>query len=276
MPKYFQMRYTNNVGKSIDFGYNNFYVNESDIYDYAWEYETNRQNIAFSHEIIDKSIPVTIIGKDKSKLANKLFETIDKDVREGIPGKLTVGKTSINGYFYGQEASNYSNRKIIRVNLKFVSTSKWFREEVHNFRKSIDTEYLDFDYDFEYDYKPTVDYSHITNHDYTASDFRLLIYGPQYPRVVLYPTLTVAGHEYTVNTQINSGEILEIDSMKKTITHIAVNGEKTNEFYLRNKQSYIFEKIPSGTSEVSYEDSTGELFDFDLILKMERSIPEWI
>lgn len=267
MPNYIKMQFKNHDNQSIWFGDDQYYINENDVFDYSWDYEVNKNDITFSHEVIEKTIPCTIVGEDRVKYANDLFDIIDKDVREGIPGRLIVGEYWIEGFFYGQEASKYSSGKVIRVNLSFVSTSTWIREELHNFRKEQPvSEFLEYDYNFEYDYTPEIDYSHITNHDYTASDFVFTIYG-----ACENPTITIAGHPYTVYIALAAGETVEINSLNKTITKKAADGSLINVFYARDKDNYIFEPIPSGTSGVEYED-----IDFDLLLLQKRSVPRWI
>lgn len=267
MSNFLRMDFKNHSGEIIRFGLNNYYINESDVHDYEWDYEISRNSIDFSEEVIKKTIPVTIIGEKRHEYANKLFEVIDKDVREGIAGQLIVGEYRIDGYFYGQEASKYSNGKIIRINLVFISTSRWVKEELHNFRKELpETDFLDFDYDHDYDYKPEIDYSHIRNSDYVASDFDLKIYGP-----CTDPEITIGGHLYAVeNIEVGEGEYVEINSLDKTITLVSAT-EVENVFFARNKDSYIFEKIPAGTSEVDYNE-----LDFDLILYLKRGAPKWI
>lgn len=430
MPKFLKMQYTNNVGETIAFGEGNYFINESDIHDYTWDYQVDKNDITFTKELKTKSIPCTVIGENRKELANHLFEVIDKDVRENIPGTLYVGEYRIDGYFYGEEASKYANDKIIRIQLKFISTSEWVKVEHHSFRRTgqwkekvsknllitdlnrikslnndgewdgdvytyqgytytfpknahgdiigvlvnggggsssgqiniLDTDeayeqltdgdyivsggvdynnsfvfsvnqnavtseggqepitissatdtsawiavaglcqdvlfqpmvrsatvtdgtfepyyepymiwvenvgdYLDFDYDFNYDYKPEIDNHHITNHDYTASDFVMKIYG-----YVQNPYVIIAGHLYQVNINVNTGAYLEIDSMKKTITTVEADGGKSNVFYARDKDSYIFEKIPSGTSEILYPDD--EDFYMDIAIYMKRGAPKW-
>jgi len=266
MSRYMRMQFRNHDGQSIWFGDGQYYINESDVYDYKWDYEVSKNDVTFTHETIDKTIPCTVVGENRVELANELYNIIDKDVREGIPGRLIIGDYWIEGYFYGHNASKYSSGKIIRLDLSFVSTSTWVREELHNFRKEPPTsDYLEYDYDYEYDYTPEVDYSHITNHDYTSSDFVMTIFG-----ACTNPTITIAGYPYTVNVELGVGDSVEINSLNKTITLRKSNGELVNVFYARDKDHYIFQPIPSGTSEVEYED-----IDFDLLLLQKRSVPKW-
>ena len=81
----------------------------------------------------------------------------------------------------------------------------------------------------------------------------------------------IAGHAYTVNCDAETGEYITIDSVAKTITKTAKDGTITNIFNLRGRESYIFEKIPTGEISVSWDGD----FDIDIILLEERSEPKW-
>ena len=100
------------------------------------------------------------------------------------------------------------------------------------------------------------------------ANFRLIIYG-----YASNPTLHIGGHEYSVNVEVDDGEYLTIDSVAKTIFLTRNNGEKVNCFNLRNKDSYIFEKIPAGDNAIT---SPNDQIYFDITLLDERSEPKWI
>jgi carbamate kinase len=72
---------------------------------------------------------------------------------------------------------------------------------------------------------------------------------------------------------IASNEHVTIDSTTKTVILTKGNGEQVNLFNLRNKESYIFEKIPSGMSIVS---ASNDQIRFEITLLEERSEPKWI
>ena len=59
--------------------------------------------------------------------------------------------------------------------------------------------------------------------------------------------------------------------IRRTIVKTLADGSKVNCFNKRNRASYIFEKMPVGTSKVSA--SSG--FKFDVVLLEERGEPKW-
>ena len=77
---------------------------------------------------------------------------------------------------------------------------------------------------------------------------------------------------YQVDCEVGEGEYLTVDSTTKKIFVTKNDGTIVNCFNSRNKNSYIFEKIPSGNNAVTW---SGE-YGFDVILMEERSEPKWI
>jgi hypothetical protein len=126
---------------------------------------------------------------------------------------------------------------------------------------------LDYPFDYAFDYFPDVGVKTLINQHFIDSNFRMVIYG-----ACSNPAVYVAGHLYQVNSEVEAGEYLTIDSVTKKIYLTAKDGTTTNQFKLRNKESYIFKKIPSGNSMVSW---SGD-FGVDIILLEERSEPKWI
>ena len=125
---------------------------------------------------------------------------------------------------------------------------------------------LDYPYDYAFDYLSNIANTELNNTDFVPSNFKMLIYG-----VCVDPSITVGGHTYQVNCTVGESEYLTIDSTTKKVYLTANDGTIINQFNNRNKSSYIFEKIPVGTSAVTW---VGD-FGFDIILMEERSEPKW-
>jgi len=85
------------------------------------------------------------------------------------------------------------------------------------------------------------------------------------------PGITVAGHLYEVAASVAANEYLTIDSVNKTVVLTHTDGTTENCFNLRNRDSYIFEKMPVGLSEIAVNGD----FKFDIVLLEERSEPKW-
>lgn len=106
----------------------------------------------------------------------------------------------------------------------------------------------------------------LSNTGIVEMPFRLIIYGP-----CVNPVIYISNHAYQVNCSVESGEHLIIDSSEKTIQLVSNHGIISNKFAQRNKESYIFQKIPAGSNNITWDGS----FGFDITLFEERSEPRW-
>lgn len=268
-----QMQYKNHINEVVAFG-EKIFVNENDLRDFAWSVTKKNDKIsAFTKGVVKKTIPLVIACKDEAEgiqIRNIMFEVMEKDVLAKKHGKIIIGNYYLRCFVTGSKKSGYSYSKgYLQLKLTVQTDSpEWIRESTAVFNTNAEnaSEYLDFPFDFPFDFMNELAQSNINNTGFVPSAFRLIIYG-----YINNPTIYIAGHEYTVNVEVGTGEYLTIDSMTKTIVLTKYNGEKVNCFNARKKESYIFEKIPEGESVVT----TPEKFSFDIILLEERGEPKW-
>lgn len=269
-----KIRYVNHLNEVIDFGENGIYVAKSDIHDYEWTASEKNGKISyFERKIRNRTLPVTILCNTPAEgiaARNRLMEVTEKDVIAMHPGRLLIGDYYYSCYINGSKKKNYlASRRLMEAELTIVSDAPfWVREMNHSFRKNQvgDEKYLDYPYDFSFDYASGFTSSLLTNTNFIGTNFRLIIYGP-----CKNPTVNIGGHSYGVTTDLADGEYLTIDSARKTIIKTAVNGAVSNIFNKRKRDSYVFELIPAGDSVVSW---TGD-YGVDIILLAERSEPLW-
>lgn len=76
---------------------------------------------------------------------------------------------------------------------------------------------------------------------------------------------------YGIEYDIYKGQHITINSIDKTI-YLNDDGKLTSLFEYRDRDSYIFEKIPSGVNTVAW----GANYKFTLQLIEQRSEPKWI
>ena len=95
----------------------------------------------------------------------------------------------------------------------------------------------------------------------------MIFYGP-----ASNPQVVIGGHSYTLYTTLTAGERAEIDSRTKKITKYSINGCTENIFHTRDKDSYIFQKIPYGPLPVN----KAAALAFDIVIYDERGEPVWI
>lgn len=270
-----KFNYINHIGETLEFGKDCLFVNENDLRDFAWEItERNNKISGFKKGIVQKTIPVILkcsTEADGVSLKNRMFEVFEKDVLAKRHGKIVIGDYYLRCYVTGSKKSEYLIHKNYMVVSLTVQTDlpDWVKETVINqHMDSVTTDaYLDYNYDFPYDFKNGLMGGSISNPNFVASNFIMTFYG-----AVSNPTVFIGGHMYSVAVTIGNGEYLTIDSVNKTIVLTKQNGEQVNCFNERNKDSYIFEKIPSGVSEVT---SAHGQIQFDVALLEERSEPKW-
>lgn len=271
-----KFKYTNHVGEVLEFGTHPLFVNENDLRDFEWEVNSKNNKISgFKKGIVSKTIPIVIKCKTEAEgyeIRNKVFEVFEKDIIAQRYGKISVGDYYLKCYATSSTKTSYLiSKEYMLLELKVqTDVPEWVKETTLNFRQnsgSGDSEYLDFAIGFPFDFKNSLSVKEVNNPNFVPSNFRLTFYGK-----TANPSIYIGGHEYSVNVELETGEYLTIDSVDKTIVLTKYNGQKINCFNNRNKDSYIFEKIPSGSSIVTFGTSTQA---FDLTLLEERSEPKW-
>ena len=269
------VRYQNHQNEEIIFGKETF-LNKNEIRDYSWKYDTDFNSISnFYKGVISKKMSVVILANTEEEgtaKKNKLFEVFEKDVLAGKPGKLFVNGYYFQGYITESKKSNYLiSRRLLYVEVNLSSDNPfWIRPTTFIYRAEEYTQAVGvkmYAYDYPYDYGNGLAQNNILNNFFMPCNFKMIIYGP-----CLHPTIYIAGNAYAVDTDIYDREYLTIDSSMKTIMRTKKNGELISEFNARDKEHYIFEKIPPGSHIVSWSGS----FGFDVILIEERSEPPWI
>lgn len=132
--------------------------------------------------------------------------------------------------------------------------------------------YLDYPHNYEYDFQATSSTGSITPSVLTPSDVYLVVYGP-----AVNPYVIVGGNRYQVNVTVPAGGYLTVDGRKKSILLTLADGTVQNAFSSGVRGSgagggtYIFERVPAGTSQVTYDGS----FGFDLGWYEEEGEPPW-
>lgn len=267
--------YKNHINESIAFGDADAFANENTLHDFEWTVTSKNNKISsLDKKVQKKSIPVIIKCNSDSEgiaLRNRLFEICEKDVLALKHGNLIIGDYYMKCFVTACKYSGYTQSKQYAKLTLTIQTDYpyWVKETTTTFGLSgaVVGSNLDYNNDFPYDYSPNVLSDKLRNTDFVPTNFRMKIYGP-----CNNPSVYIGGHEYTVNKDVAEGEYLTIDSVDKTIVLTDIDGNETNCFNLRNKDSYIFEKIPVGESNVSSSTS----FVFEVVLLEERGVPKWI
>lgn len=262
------------MNEVIDFGKSGIYLHENDLRQFVWSVVSKNDKISsFKKGITKKTLPLTIKCNSEEEgisTKNRLYEICEKDVLAKKHGKLIIGDYYLKCFVIGSKPSEYLKSKSYMKTDITISTDfpSWIKETTTLFRSIEPTigKNFDYNYDFPHDYASNMLNQRLNNNNFVASNFRIVVYG-----IANKPRITIGGHDYEANVDIANNEYLTIDSIEKTIVLTRADGSTQNCFHLRNKESYIFEKIPSGSLEVS----TSSDFSFDVTLLEERGIPRW-
>lgn len=274
-----RIKYINHLGEELFFGRDGLYVNESDIHSFSWTVASVNNKISgFDRGLQTKTVPVRVLCASKAEgiyKRNRLFEIPEKDVLANQYGRLVVDGYYCECFITESKKSRYSlSEKYMESDLTIVTDKPvWIMEEKIEILRdpswrpirregSVATYDYDLPLDFPFDLYPTADRLMTTeNHSFTDSNFRMVIYG-----AVVNPTLTINDHIYQVNVSVGDTQQLVIDSFSQKIM---LDDESV--FDARNRDDYIFEKIPTGELDIMWDNS----FSCDLYLYDERSEPKW-
>lgn len=268
-----RLKYKNHLGEVIDFGRAGIYVSSNDLHDYSWTVVNKNDKVsAFKRSVSTRTLPVVIFCQTAEAgiaARNQLMEVAEKDVLAKKPGRIIVGDYYFRCFITASKKSKYlATKRCMEAKLTLTTDEPyWVRESVHSFRKASTSDPgFGYPFDYAFDFTPDVRSTVLVNTGFTASNFRMVFFGP-----CENPVVYVGGHPYGVDCALAAGEYVTIDSVAKKITKTALDGTTSNLFNLRRREAYVFEPIPPGQSAVSWDDDLG----VDIILLDERSEPKW-
>ena len=271
-----ELTFCNHKGEKLQTGIGGIFANSNDLRDYDWDYTTQSGKITgFSKGIVKKTIPLPFIGKteaDGVKIKNQLLDLAEKDIIEKSPGKIIIGDYYMTGYVIGSKKSDYLlSRRYLNNELTWVTEKPyWIKESVYTYSRitssDTDYEYLDFPYDFPYDYCPGNTAMYLENKEITPADFKAVIMGP-----CTNPVFAIAGNNYKIVTDISSYEYVVLNTEKRTVYKVSRTGLVTNIWNSLEKEYDNFAQIPSGMQAVQYDQS----YNLQITLYQKRSEPKW-
>lgn len=266
-----RLTYISSTGSIIRFGDpdSHILIDSNNFRDYTWKYsQTYKRITEFNKDLVSKTLPILIYGKDVKSIADNLYETIENDLLLKKYGKLYSGDYYVRGYFTASKKSNYTADGFLSLSLTFVTDCpNWIRETNYQYRpNAIAQEGLSYPYDYPYDFLASVSAQDIINPSFAEQNIRLVIYGD-----CVNPAVMIDNHVYGVDVTIDENEYVTIDTAEKTIVLTKQDGTTQNVFNARNREYYIFQKIPSGKHVISVLPST----NVDLTILEERSEPKW-
>lgn len=257
-----------------------YMVTGGDLFDGDYDSVDENDHIQeFERKITDYSLDIEINARGGAfqKAVDYLEDVAEKDIINVTPGKLYVGNSYLKCWLTGTGKDRWVNGLFSISNSLTVTSDYpyWITEESFSFLKASQSgavsPWLDYPYDYPYEYSKVRNVQYIQNSNYTASGFRITIYGP-----CINPLIRIAGHVYELQTTLYESEYAIIDSSTRyskdrKIVKVKADGSQEDIFNSRNKASDIWQKIPAGRSIVSWNGA----FGFDVVLFNERGTPRW-
>lgn len=252
------------------------------LFSHKWSYkssggEKNGSKIEkFYKNTAEKSAKVSVFADSKEEYTEamaRFLSICEYDIEQNTAGKLYINDYYLRCYLYAADYSEYDeNFYAVEKSVNLISPYPfWINEKTYVFHKITESEQnrtgLDHPFDYPYDFAGTSHDGLVENAGFLSSNFQFKIYGS-----CENPAVSVGRHTYKVNTVLEAGEYLLIDSLTKKIFKVKRNGEKINEFHLRDSMFDVFQKIPPEDCTITWSG----LFGFDLTIFSERSEPSWI
>lgn len=267
------VKYQNHRGRSIDLNAHGVVSNVSDMS--TWELEVDD-----AHRRIGGLTPAlqsfTFSCATYSNAARSaLYDVPAVDVDAMRPGRLYVGEWYLVCYITGASQSRGADKSgMAKYSITVTPALPFWRRD----REKILTERheggtgLDYEHDYDYDYGYAPTSNVVENRTHYPADLLIRIYGS-----CTDPVVKIGENDYSVNVDVKQGDRLEIDTSEKTVKIVKLDGTVENAFahiageYRENSGSYIFQKMPSGTSNVTWSG----MYNLDIVVIEHANEPRW-
>lgn len=205
--------------------------------------------------------------EEQTELINNLHDDFEGDMRRLKAGRIIIGEQYLDCYIVGVNTRHNKGVTTDEIQI-FAPYPYWMQEQkiVLDASSVPSSGFLDFPYDFEYDFTAPVMGRKIVKSDFPFdSEFQMVIYG-----LAVNPRIVINDYPYTLYATIPQGAYVIVDSKQKSIMMYNTNGTRTDLFNFRNKTESIFQKIPAGNLDIAWDSSYG----VDITVYRERSEPK--
>lgn len=253
-------------------------IQTGDILNYKKSYTYSSMSrggeiLGFNSEITENNIVLTVSARTMEEYytaLNRFYDVVNSDVENLTQGKLYVNDQYLRCYIFGSKKTEWEYGCNFLDNTIFIVSEKpsWIREQkiTYERKQASDTGYLDYPYDYTYDYSPNDMAVYLENTEVMPADFKLVIQGPcENPEVI------IGQNKCQVMTTLSSYEYIVLNSMDRTVYKVSSTGTVTNVFESRNRSYENFAKIPQGKHIISINGT----FKMEITMYMKRSEPRW-
>ena len=275
MRKRVPIKYIASSGNTYDLVSSGIVHKDANYHNWKWKPEgTNLQHgmrvADFSKDPANYVTTLYIYGNPahRRNVIDTLHDEFETDIWKKTPGKIIWGDYYLTCFINESNTvpTEYWYVTENKINI-FAPYPFWMREVKISLPPSAvaSGEFLDYPYNYPYDYTaPTVGTKKVKSTFPFESEFEMVIFGP-----VVNPRVTINGHPYVLYTTVPQGAYVVIRSREGTVMMYENNGRQTNVFDFRNKSASIFQKIPGGNLDITWDAS----FGVDLTIYHQRSEP---
>lgn len=267
------IRYESNAGVSVALNSGVYVGKPNDIFSREWDYKLGYRALATAsrgaRKVSFKAFFANMVQADTFR------RCADTDMQKGTPGTIHVNGWFQRCFVVASEVDGIGDDFFATELTLVLLDGVWRRGTTTAFvsvQGSADYEFLDLPHDLPYDLGVTPPQQYAINPGYSGSPAKFVVYGP-----AVNPSIRLAGNVYQVDVTVPNGGYMVIDPLRRTVTVVAADGTTTDAFSKAHRGSgagsgeYIFERVPVGTSEISWDNS----FGFDLTLYEEEGEPAW-
>ena len=276
-----ELYYESSDGQKIDLMNGPIYaVSPETLTQSSWEYSTISgvnglgRVKRFYKDTQETKLTIGVMVETKEEFNRVMYglhRAFERDVRRLKPGKLWWNDFYKEVYAVDTSQEEFEEYfESVNREITFMSVYPyWIRQKKYQYFDSSSYagtfDYDEFDFDHDFDHEGVIEV--VDNDCIDAANFEIIFYGP-----AQNPNVTIGGHMYEVLTDLDDGEYVVINSLRKTVRQYNLDGTEENIFYLRGRDQYIFEPIPSGRTAIERNKDQ----KLDVIIYDERGEPDWI
>lgn len=273
--------YRSGNGDVISFVGSSPYFCDPDVFrSYSWGYEMSNGSVATISRAeieIETSIGITSDTEQQgADLLDRLVKAFEYDVRAGVAGIVEIDGYEARAFVFTGALAVDEMVGLFEISMTanfLVQRSEWVREISFPFipgDTGSDGTGLNYPHNFPYNFRSSASRTYIDNPSTYPSDVRITIFGP-----TVNPSIMIGANRYGVDCEVERGGRLVIDGRDRSkIALYDKYGNETNVFGSRLRGSsgsgtYIFEKVSSGYSPVTWDESCR----MEIVVYDERSMP---
>lgn len=277
----YDIYYQNSAGEKLDLCSIPYLLETANILDFKWDFTTST-NLnsyggkidSFTKGITSKKLELSVFAWTEEaykKAINRLVDVLEYDVVNLTPGRLYCNGSYVSCYITSGEIEDWESPvNFMSVDLKITSEyPMWIIEREFNFTPTGNLAQGSKKYPNRYPYRyangsTTGLISQVSN---SPANFKIVFHGP-----VSDPQVTIGDKLYGVrDVDLEADDYVVIDSVNGTIRKYFKDGHYKNIFNCRTRDNSVFERLKSGSLQVSW---TGE-FLVSVTVFEERSLPRW-